>query len=266
MCLHIVALSLVKATGSDYPVIQIVFIRAAVGLLLLIPWLVRESSSLGALPDWQLHTARVLCSVVALGCSYYALSRVPLALFSALNYLRPAILMIMATLLLGDLVSKRHWLAVGVGFIGVLIALQPGSTPVNSGTLVLFVAIFSGSAATILLRRLKGTPEIIMMLLYTGGLTLVAAPFALYHWVPVATGDIAALVCIGVFSQLAQYCFLRAHWSGDVGFLGPLSYLSLLLSVFAGFVFFDEIPTGSMAVGALIILLSAALLRDLKAR
>ncbi len=264
MCLHTIALSLVKAMGADYPVMQMVFIRAAVGLVLLLPWLFRGYRSLLSLTHWQLHAARILCSVLALSCGYYALGRVPLALFSALNYLRPAVLMIMATLVLGELVTRRRWLAVGLGFIGVLIALQPGSTPLSSGTLVLFLGIAFGTVATILLRRLKGTSEIVMMLLYTGGLALVSAPFALILWVPVSRSDIFALAAIGLFSQCAQYCFLKAHWLGDVGFLGPLTYLNLLLAALAGYVFFNEIPSASLATGALIIVISAALLRELK--
>lgn len=264
MCLHTVALSLVKAMGADYPVMQMVFIRAIVGLVLLLPWLLRDYRSLQTLTHWPLHTARIFCSVLALSCGYYALARVPLALFSALNYLRPAVLMIMATLILGELVSRRRWLAAGLGFIGVLIALQPGRTPVGSGTLVLLIGIAFGTAATILLRRLKGSSEFVMMLLYTGGLALVSAPFAIVQWVPVTRVDIIALAGIGVFSQCAQYCFLKAHWLGDVGFLGPLTYLNLLLATLAGYLFFNEIPGTSLVIGAVIILISASLLRDLK--
>ena len=266
MCLHTIALSLVKAMGSDYPVMQIVFIRALVGLIMLSPWLTSGYRSLQQLTHWQLHTARIVCSVLALSCGYYSLARVPLALFSALNYLRPAVLMILATLLLGELVTGRRWFAVGLGFIGVLVALQPGQTPVGSGTIVLLFGIAFGTVATILLRRLKGTSEITMMLLYTGGLALASAPVAVYHWEPLNRIDVVALAGIGVFSQCAQYCFLKAHWLGDVGFLGPLTYLNLLLAALAGFVFFNEIPSVSLTIGAVIILMSASLLKDVKAK
>lgn len=250
--------------GTDYPVMQMVFIRAVTGLVLLLPWLIRGYQSLLSLTHWQLHTARICCSVLALSCGYYALARVPLALFSALNYLRPAVLMIMASVILGELITRRRWFAVGLGFVGVLIALQPGRTPMSSGTLALFIGIAFGTLATILLRRLKGTSEIAMMLLYTGGLALVSAPFAIVQWVPVNCHDLIALAGIGLFSQCAQYCFLKAHWLGDVGFLGPLTYLNLLLAALAGYVFFNETPGTSLAAGAVIILVSAFLLRDLK--
>jgi len=174
--------------------------------------------------------------------------------------------MILATLFLGELVTRRRWFAVCLGFIGVLVALQPGQTQAGSGTIVLFVGIAFGTVATILLRRLKGASEINMMLLYTGGLALASAPIALYHWVPLTRVDVVALAGIGVFSQCAQYCFLKAHWLGDVGFLGPLTYLNLLLAALAGFVFFNEIPSVSLAIGAVIILMSASLLRDTRSK
>lgn len=262
MCLHTSVLVLVKSIGADYPTIQIVFIRAATGMILLLPWVVSAQSSFTNITDWPLHIGRVFLSTLALSCGYYAVAHVPLALFTAFNYLRPAMLMIMATLLLGEFIGMRRWAAVALGFIGVLIALQPSEYSFSTGIGALIVAVFAGSAATILLRRLKGNPEIVMLIFYTLGITLFSAPVAFVQWVPIASEDIIALVAIGILAQCAQLCFLRAHWLGEVGFLGPIGYVSLLLSAGAGYLFFNETLTVALVVGATIILMSAALLRQ----
>ena len=260
MCLHILSLALVKSLGADYPVSQIVFFRASIGLLLLLPWIITSKSNFSYTENLQLHLLRVLFSTVALSCGYFALTKIPLAMFTVLNYLRPAVLMVMATVLLGEWIGGRRWFAVALGFVGVLVAVRPESTPAETGLIALFIAIVAGSTATILLRQLKGTPKIVMMVFYTGGLTLCAAPFGLIHWVPIQRDDVLPLIAIGLFAQSAQYCFLRAHWLGDMGFLGPLSYLGLVLSATAGYIFFSETPTLALIIGAGIIILSATLL------
>ncbi|MBX2839153.1 MAG: DMT family transporter [Gammaproteobacteria bacterium] len=259
MCLHIGALILVKTLGASYPTMQIVFIRAATGLLVLLPWMVISHRSFASISHWPLHIARIVFSSLAISCGYYAVARVPLALFTTLNYLRPAVLMLMAMLLLNEFIGKRRWFALTLGFIGVLIAVQPGDYSFNLATAVLLVAVIAGSTATILLRRLKGAPEIVMMVFYTAGLMVCTAPFAVAQWVPIANQDGLAILAIGVLAQCAQLCFLRAHWTGDVGFLSPLTYSSLILSAAAGYFVFDEIPTTALIIGAGFILLSAVL-------
>ena len=104
---------------------------------------------------------------------------------------------------------------------------------------------------------MKGTPAVVMMVFYTGGLALFTAPFAAANWVMVEASAWPYLIAIGLFAQAAQFCFLNAHWRGDAGVLGPVSYVSLVLSTAAGFFFFSEVPSFNLMVGALIILTSA---------
>ena len=260
MCLHISALAMVKALGADYPAVQLVFLRAVTGLAVLLPWILSTHQNFVDIKNWRLHIARVFCSAVALSCGYYAVSRVPLALFTTINYLRPAILMLLAVVVLGEKINQWRWMAVALGFIGVIVAVFPIEYTASTGLLALFFAVLAGSIATILLRQLKGHSEIVMMVFYTAGIAFIAAPLTLVQWVPMSIEDTSIIIIIGVLAQVAQYCFLRAHWLGEAGFLGPLGYTSLFMSAVAGYVFFDEIPTISLVIGALIVLGSAVLL------
>jgi len=259
MCLHVLALVLVKSIGEDYPIMLIVFFRAVVGLVVLLPWIIQTPTSFAHIDNWSLQIARVFLSTLALSCGYYAVTNLPLALFTALNYLRPAVLMLLATFILREWINPKQWLAAALGFLGVLVAVQPVGLSNGSGLWALFLAIVAGTSATIILRKLKGTPEIVMMVFYTLGLAIVSSPFALVSLHNIKIEHLITLITIGVFAQCAQFCFLRAHWSGDVGFLGPLSYLSLLISGSAGYIFFNEVPTLALAIGAGIILFSAIL-------
>lgn len=257
MSLNIWALSIVKAMGLDYGAAQLVFLRASVGLLLVLPWAYRERSAFLALDRLPLHAFRVALSALTLAASFFAIARVPFALFSAINFTRPIILMVLAALILRERIAKPRWIAALVGLTGALIAMNPSEAALSWGLAALVVTVLAGTLAIIITRQLKGTPAVVMMVFYTGGLALFTAPFAWAQWTVVDTGHWPLLLAIGLFAQAAQFCFLKAHWLGDAGVLAPVSYLSLILSTSAGFFFFGEVPGIPLVIGALIILCAA---------
>ncbi|WP_172297289.1 DMT family transporter [Pseudoruegeria sp. HB172150] len=258
MSLNIWALSIVKALGADYAAAQVVFLRAAVGLVLLAPLIWRHRASFRPRKDMLLHLLRVTLSVITLTASFFAIARLPLALFTAVNFTRPIVTMVMAALLLRETIGTARWVAAAVALVGVLIAVNPTEVAWTSGLAALGVVILSGSGAVIATRRLRGTPQIVMMTYYTAGLAAFTAPLALWNWVPVQPGHLAPLLLIGVFAQSAQACFLRAHHHGEAGFLSILGYLSLVLSVSVGYLVFEEIPTRGFWIGAVLVVSAAA--------
>lgn len=251
MGLNVVAIALVKSFGGTYPATQIVFLRAAIGLLLLLPWAGQFRPRLPARPG--LHALRVGLSAVALSGTFQAAQALPLALFTTLNFTRPLVLMLLAWLLLGERIAARRWAVAAVGFVGVAVATGPGSEGSVEGVAAVGLAVLAGTGAVIVTRQLKGAGTLTMMALYTGGIAVLTAPFAIAAWVPVAPAHWPWLIAVGLFAQGAQACFLRAHWAGEAGFLGPLGYLSLVVSTVAGYVAFGEVPGWRTAAGAAVI-------------
>lgn len=149
-------------------------------------------------------------------------------------------------------------MAAGVAFVGVIIAVQPGATPFTWGVPVMFLTVLFGTGAIIVTRRLAGTPTVVMMVFYTMGLMILSAPVAFWGWVPIAPDHLLPLLSVGVFAQLAQFCFLRAHAKADVGFLAILGYSSLLLTTVVGYLVFDERPGIAFFAGAVLIIAAAA--------
>ena len=125
MSLNIWALSIVKWLDAGYPATQVVFIRAAVGLILILPliWLYR--ADFRHVEHLRLHLLRVGLSVVTLTASFFAISRVPLALFTAVNFTRPIVTMVMAAIILNEAIGPRRWWAAGLALIGVFLAANP---------------------------------------------------------------------------------------------------------------------------------------------
>jgi len=254
MSLNIWALSIVKWLGADYQSTQIVFIRACTGLLLIAPLIVRQRAEFRRIDDLRFHLLRVLLSVITLTASFFAIARVPLAVFTAVGFTRPVVTMVMASILLRETIGPRRWIAAGIALIGVLIAANPTVVPWSMGLAALCIVVLTGSGAVIVTRRLRLAPPIVMMTFYTGGLAICTAPFALASWVQIAPNHLLPLILVGVFSQVAQLCFLRAHYHGEAGFLSVLSYLSLVLSVSVGYIVFAEVPGPEFAIGAALVI------------
>ena len=253
LALNIWALGIVKWLGADYPATQIVFIRALVGLILILPMVWARRAAFRHLPDVKLHLIRVGFSVVALTASFFAIPRVPLATFTAVGFTRPLITMVMAAILLREVIGRRRWGAAGVAFLGILIAVNPREVPWNWGLAAMGVVVLSASATVIATRRLREAPVIVMMAFYTAGLTLCSAPFTALTWTPIQPDHLVPLILIGCFAQAAQLCFLKAHYYGAAGFLSVLAYLNLVFSVGVGFFVFGERPGPAFALGASLV-------------
>ncbi|MDV7144022.1 DMT family transporter [Tropicimonas sp. TH_r6] len=251
--LNIWALTIVKWLGADYPATQIVFLRALVGLILVLPVAWHRREAFRHVADLHLHLLRVGFAVVTLTASFFAIPRVPLATVTAIGFTRPLVTMVLAAILLREVIGRRRWIAAGVAFLGILFAVNPSELPWNWGLAAMGIVVLSGSAAVIATRRLRHAPVIVMMLFYTAGLAVFSAPFTALTWTPIQPGHLVPLILIGCFAQTAQLCYLRAHFFGAAGFLSVLSYLSLVFSVSTGFVFFGERPSPTFAVGACLV-------------
>ncbi|MEP0942908.1 MAG: DMT family transporter [Rhizobiaceae bacterium] len=258
LMLNIWALTIVKVLGLGYPTAQIVFLRASVGLMFMLPWIWKSRDKFFGIDQLQLHALRILFSTLALTTSFFAIARLPFALFTAVSFTRPIITMILAMVFLNEIVAKPRWIAAALAFVGVLIAVQPGVTPFSWGLPAIFLTVLFGTSAIIVTRLLAGTPLVVMMTFYTAGLTILTPPFAWLTWSPIASGHILPLLAIGVFSQAAQFCFLKAHGRAEAGFLAILGYLSLLLTTAIGYFVFNEVPSTAFAIGASIIVAATA--------
>lgn len=261
MALNIWALAIVKAAGTEIAAAQLVFLRAATGLAMMLPWIwiARRRFAEARLPG--LHLLRIALSMVALASSYHAVTRVPLALFTAVNFTRPVVMIALAALFLGEPATPRRWLAAGLGFAGVFVAVRPGEAAPDPALLVLALAVLAGTGAVVVTRRLARQPTVVLMTGYTAGLSLAAAPLAAAGWTPVPAGAWPALLAVGLFAQGAQFCFLEAHRRAEAGTLAILGYASLILSTAVGWAVFHETPPPAFWAGAALIVLASWLAR-----
>lgn len=253
MALNVWALAIVKAAGTEVASVQLVFLRAAVGLALMAPWIALARGDLRRARKPGLHLLRVALSALTLTTSFYAVARLPFALFTAVGFTRPLVMVAMAALFLAEPATPRRWAAAAVGLAGVLVALGPGALAWDPALGAMAATVVTGTAAVVVTRKLVDQPPVVLMTAYTAGLMVATAPFALAAWRPVAAGEWPVLLAIGAFAQGAQFCFLRAHALASAGLLAVLGYASLLLSTAVGWAVFAEVPPAGFWVGAALI-------------
>ena len=245
---------LVKIGGATYPALQIVFIRSLIGLISVLPLAWRHRAAIASTKQVGRHVFRVFCNTLALSTNFAALTALPLAMANAIGFMRPLVVMVLATLLLGERSTGWRWIGASVGFLGVLIMVAPGDIAFNPGILAALGSVVFGSLAVIQTRALATENTTVLMVFYTVGLTVFTAAPAAFLWEPVHLGDWPLLIAIGVLAQIGQYCFLRAYQSTPANILAPLGYLSIVLATLAGLMAFNEVPGWTTIAGIVIII------------
>ena len=266
MVLVTVMTVLVKLGGADYPPVQMVFIRSLVGLVSVLPLAWRHRQALRRTRHWGRHAFRVFCNTAALNANFAALTALPLALANAIGFMRPLVVLALATFMLGERSGPWRWIGAAIGFAGVLLMVAPGEIAWNAGILAALAAVVFGSLATVQTRALKGENTTMLMVFYTVGLTLFTAIPAAIAWQPVTPSAWPLLLGIGVLAQMGQYCYLRAYQASPANVLAPLGYLSIVLASIAGYLAFGEIPAWTTLAGIAIILFALVLTARLDRR
>jgi S-adenosylmethionine uptake transporter len=253
--------AIVKVQGETYPAIQLVFLRSLVGLLSVTPLVWRHRAELTELSNIRGHLLRVGFNSAALTFNFAAFAALPLALVTAIGFTRPLVLLAMAALLLGESVSKIRYLFTILSFVGVLIMVRPDAISWNIGIAAAFGSVFFGSLAVVQTRRLASENTLVLMLFYTVGLTLLTAIPAALIWVPIPWSEMPSIILMGILAQLGQYCWLQAYQKQEARLLTPIGYLSIVFSGFAGWLYFGEVPSLSLCIGALTVILATLLVK-----
>lgn len=246
---------LVKMQGATYPAFQLVFIRAMIGLMFIIPLIWRHRHELARIKYPWRNVVRITCNAIALTTNFIAITLLPLATVNAVGFSRPMVTMGLAVLMLHEKVSRIRWAGASIAFLGVLFIIAPGGgTAFDWKILVVLASVVFGALATIQTRALKLENSTVMMVFYTVGLAIITAIPSALTWKPVATADWLPLLGIGFLAQLGQYCFLQAYRSAEASILAPIGYLSIIFVTAVGYFAFNEVPEPRVIFGVCIML------------
>jgi drug/metabolite transporter (DMT)-like permease len=159
-----------------------------------------------------------------------------------------------APFLLGEKVGWRRWTAIAIGFVGVVITLEPSSAMFTAPALISIIGTAAFAFMMLSGRSLRGTPDKTLVLFQTGGAALVGLIAAPFGWTPITSvSEVLLLGLLGIVAMSAHMLVNRALKISDAATVAPLQYTLLLWAVVFGFFFFDEVPRMTMVIGATLI-------------
>jgi drug/metabolite transporter (DMT)-like permease len=252
-----IAAVLIKLATPKYSVFEIAFCRNLFGLIPALWMSSRIGSSGFRAVNFMAHFWRGLFGVGSMLCIFYAYSLIPLPDATSISFANPLFITTFSALFLHESVGRHRWIAVLVGFLGVLIIMKPGSGVVTRGGLAALASGLFYALAMISLRKLRNTENAEVTTLYFTLLaTIVTGIFVSFNWkVPDFRGGVY-LISIGLLSGVGQFLLTEAYGLAEASVISPFSYVSIIWATIFGILIWGDIPTTSMLIGTSIIILS----------
>jgi len=247
--------ALVKHVGSDVPPAQSAFLRYILGLGFLIPMIrpiLRARLTRG---DLALFSLRGVLHSLGVICWFYAMTQIPIAEVTAMNYLNPVYVTVMAVLFLGERMALRRALAVLLAFVGALVILRPGFRELSMGHFaMIFTALFFAGGylvAKIMADRVDAA-VVVGMLSVT--VTIGLAPFAFAVWITPTWEQIFWLFLVACFATAGHYTMTLAFAAAPLTVTQPVTFLQLVWATTMGAVVFGEAADPYVIFGGAIII------------
>ena len=248
--------ALAKFLGEGYPVMQLVFLRSAIALplLLAIAWVSEGGfAGLRTRRPW-VHVARSGLVALAIFTFYTALTYLPLAEVTAIAFAAPLIMTALSHPLLGERVGWRRWSAVLVGFLGVLIVVKPGTAAFQPAALIALAAAFFYALMLMTARKFAPSESAISLVVWsTAGAGLVAGALMPFAWTPVAAADGGWFLALGGLGAVTMLLLTRAFHLAPAAVVAPFDYTALIWALGYGWLIWGEVPAPTTWAGAAVI-------------
>ncbi|WP_259781571.1 DMT family transporter [Aestuariispira ectoiniformans] len=258
----IFSLSMMDATAkwlvhANYEVVQILAVRGWIVTAILLVYAVFNGGLRKQLYTKRLrdHAVRTAFAYLAPFCFFTSLQTLPLADATVIFFAAPFIMTALSVPLFKEKVGLHRWAAIVIGFIGVLVALQPGSDGFHPMALVVVVGCVFYAVTTLAVRWLGSTESTFKIVFYFNfGVALISTIFAPFVWVPMTLLDIGVVAGMAGLALCGHVFVSRAFNTGQVGVIAPFEYSALLWTTIIGFLIWDDLPSSQVWSGAVIII------------
>ncbi len=245
--------------SDTYPVGQVLFFRGLFGMIPIFFLVPRERYF-----DFYktkrpfLHFKRVLAGLISIVAIFIALRKLPLATVVSISFAAPIFTTIFSIFLLKEKVGFYRWLAVFVGFIGIIIISEPGYTSLNINYLYPIIFCLGLSYVAITIRQLSSTEPVWLIGLYFSFSIMIISFFTIsQEWLMPNLKDLFLLSMVGVLGGLANLWLTYSYKLSEVTLVTPLKYLALVFAIFFGYLIWDEVPSIKTLTGASLVIVSS---------
>ena len=248
--------------SSDYPTGEVLFFRGFFGLLptyFLIPK--GKLKTFYTTERSKEHLFRCLMGLIALIAIVVALRELPLAVVVSLSYAAPLFITVLSIFLLSEKVGVFRWLAVIIGFIGVIIIAEPGFKGMNYLYFLPLIFCIGMAFVTITIRKLSTTEPIwLISIFFTITISITGLFTIPMGWKMPNFQDFILLSLIGVTGGSANLFLTQSYKLSEVSLVAPLKYLALVFAIFFGYFIWNEIPTIKTLIGASLVVLASLII------
>ena len=248
--------------SEAYPLGQVLFFRGFFGVILYFIIMPRDR-----IKDFYLtkrpglHFLRCMSGLIALVAIFIALRNLPLATVVSISFAAPIFTTIFSIFLLSEKVGMFRWIAVLVGFIGIIIITEPGFSSFNIYFIYPIIFCLGLSYVAIAIRQLSTTEPVWLISLYFSiAITLASLVTLPYGWIIPNFGDLILLMLIGVFGGVANLWLGQSYKLAEVSLVSPLKYLALVFAIAFGYFIWGEIPSFKTLLGAALVIISSIII------
>ena len=246
----------------DYPIGQVLFFRGFFGIVFYFFVIPKNR-----LHDFYitkragLHFLRCFSGLIALVAIFIALRTLPLATVVSISFAAPIFTTIFSIFLLSEKVGIYRWLAVIIGFIGILIITEPGITNLNIYYIFPIIFCLGLSYVAITIRQLSTSEPVWLISFYFSlSITLLSFFTIPQGWIMPDFKDFVILSMIGIFGGVANLWLSQSYKYSEVSLVTPLKYLALVFAIIFGYFIWNEIPTIKTLIGALLVIVSTMII------
>ena len=252
-----IMLIFIRKASENLHILEVVFFRNLLAFFVMLPIL--KSTGLVAIKmnNTKLFFVRGFFGAIGMLAGFTCLTLIPLAQATAISFAQPIFITIGATIFLGEIIKVRRIVAIVIGFIGMLIIVQPGVNSFSFGIMLAIIAALAHSFNGLIVKKLTltDTPQAIIMwmVIILIPITLIPA-LVVWEWPSFETW--LYLWGIAIVGSLAHFLWTKSCSMADITSLQPIEFIKLPIIALFGWMIFSEIPGTWTWVGGLIIFIS----------
>ena len=246
----------------DYPIGQVLFFRGFFGIIFYFFIIPKERlHNFYVTKRAGLHALRCLSGLIALVAIFIALRSLPLATVVSISFAAPIFTTIFSIFLLNEKVGKYRWLAVIIGFVGILVITEPGISSLNIYYIFPIIFCLGLSYVAITIRQLSTSEPVWLISFYFSlSITLLSFFTIPQGWVMPSLNDFLLLSLVGIFGGVANLWLGQSYKYSEVSLVTPLKYLALVFAIIFGYFIWSEIPTIKTLLGASLVIFSTMII------
>jgi drug/metabolite transporter (DMT)-like permease len=250
----------IRLVAAELPNESVVFFRNLFSLFLLTPWLLRSGVGGFKTSVPHLHLTRGIAGVSAMYCFFYAIANIPLADAMLLKLTAPLFMPLLALWWLSEPIAPRVWLAIAIGFCGVLVILGPGLEGTSPVALTALLGGVFAAAAKVTVRRLsRSEPPLRIVFYFALTAALVSSIPMAWSWQTPSPLAFCWLLAIALFATLGQLCLTNGLCLAPAARMGSFAYFGVIFGAAYGWLLWDEVLMWWTVAGTILIVTAGML-------